>query len=251
MMPEDTNLTAPPPSAATRPKGSVDQRIKDFAHEVRSPLAVVVGYTRMIAGAQKRELPIEEIEQLASAAHASAIRIGRVCERILEEETAGSAIVRREKVDFRDIAKNMVKAMTPAANERGVTLKVDIDDDFPILQSDPLLLEQVIGNLVGNAIKFTKRGGAVEMRGKLDLQNRAVMLVIQDDGKGIPSHLLMRLMRGERVSTSDADGAGKGWGRGLQIVRKLAERLNADIDVASEEGRGTVISLRLQTVDGD
>ncbi|MEQ8665520.1 MAG: HAMP domain-containing sensor histidine kinase [Rhodospirillales bacterium] len=229
-------------------KGTVDQRIKDFAHEVRSPLAVVVGYTKMIADARKRKTPLEEVEKLGAAAHASAIRIGRICERVLEEETAGEQVIRREKVDFRDIAQNMVKAFTPAANERGVALKFDIDPDFPILVSDPLLLDQVIGNLVGNAIKFTRRGGSVEMRGKLDVQARAVMLVIQDDGKGIPSHLLMRLMRGERVSTSEQDGAGKGWGRGMQIVRDLAARLNADIDIASEPGHGTVISLRLQTV---
>ena len=230
-------------------KGTVDQRIKDFAHEVRSPLAVVVGYTKMIADARKRDMPLAEIEELGAAAHASAIRIGRVCERILEQETAGDTIIRREKVDFRDIAQNMTKAFTPAANERGVAIKVDIDKNFPVLISDPLLLDQVVSNLVGNAIKFTKRGGTVEMRGKLDVQSRAVMLVIQDDGKGIPSHLLMRLMRGERVSTSLEDGAGKGWGRGMQIVRELAERLNADIDVASEPGHGTVISLRLQTAD--
>jgi len=230
-------------------KGTVDQRIKDFAHEVRSPLQAVVGYSKMLADAEKRGLDIEKVAEYGAAAHASAIRIARVCERVLEEETVGEAFVRHEKVDFRDIANTLVRSLTPAANERGIALKIDIDDDFPILMSDPLLLEQVVGNLVGNAIKFAKPGGAVEMRGKLDHQNNAVMLVIQDDGKGIPGHLLMRLMQGERVSTSEEDGAGKGWGRGLKIVRELADRLNASVDIASEEGRGTVISLRLKTAD--
>lgn len=230
-------------------KGTVDQRIKDFAHEVRSPLQAVVGYTKMLADAEKRGLDVQQIAEIGAAAHASAIRIGRVCERILEEETAGETIVRREKVDFRDVAKNLVRSLTPAANERGITLKIDIDDNFPVLMSDPLLLEQMIGNLVGNAIKFTKPGGAVEMRGKIDMENNAVMLVVQDDGKGIPGHLLMRLLRGENVSTSEADGVGKGWGRGLQIVRELAARLNASLDIASEDGHGTVIALRLQPTD--
>lgn len=239
-------------SNSERPrKGTVDQRIKDFAHEVRSPLQAVVGYSKMLADAEKRGLDLQQVAEIGAATHASAIRIGRVCERILEEETIGEAIVRHEKVDFRDIAQNLVRSLTPAANERGIKVSVDIDDDFPILMSDPLILEQVIGNLVGNAIKFTKRGGKVEMRGKLDLQNKAVMLVIQDDGQGIPGHMLMRLMKGEHISTSEASGAGKGWGRGLQIVRELADRLNATVDIASEKGRGTVISLRLKTADDD
>jgi len=237
----------------TKTPKTVDERIKDFAHEIRSPLGVLVGYGKMVAEARKRDLSIEQIEEYGGAIHAAAIRVGRVCERILEEETAGSGVVRKERVDFRDVTKSMVQAFTPAANERGVNLKVDIDDDFPVLLTDPVLLEQIIGNLVTNAIKFTKRGGTVEMRGKLDVANRAVMLVIQDDGKGIPSHLLMRLMQGERVTTAGDGGEDmkidKGWGRGIQIVREIAKRLNAKIDIASEPGRGTVISLRLETAE--
>ena len=228
----------------TNGRRTVDERIKDFAHEIRSPLGVLVGYGKMVAEAGKRELTIEQVEEYGGAIHAAAIRVGRVCERILEEETAGSAVIRKERVDFRQVTENMVQAFSPAARERGVNLKVDIDDNFPVLQADPVLLEQIISNLVTNAIKFTKRGGTVEMRGKLDVANRAVMLVIQDDGKGIPSHLLMRLMQGERVSTQ-TKGLDKGWGRGIQIVRDIADKMNAKIDIASEPGRGTVVSLRL------
>ena len=223
------------------------ETIRDFAHEVRTPLTSIVGFTKMISDARERNLEIEKIEEYGEIAHEASIRLVQICERVLEEAISGHEITTKQKVDFRIVADSLLREFSPLAEDRGVSLCVKIADEFPILMTDPLLLSQAVSNLVNNAIKFTPRGGQVDIRGEMDVANNAIILVVQDDGEGMPEWVLSRLMAGDRVSTIKPSKAvkDKGWGRGIQIVRDFASRLGATLEIASEEGKGTVVSLRM------
>ena len=222
------------------------ETIRDFAHEVRTPLTSIVGFTKMIADSRKRNLDIEKIEEYGGIAHEASVRLVQICERVLEEAISGNTIMHKQGVDFREIAESLRREFEPLAEDCGVSLTINIVDDFPILTTDPLLLNQAVSNLMYNAIKFTPRGGNIDVRGELDVANNAVILVVQDDGKGMPPWMVARLLNGDPMSTIKPAHVtkNKGWGRGIQIVRELADRLGARLEIESEEGKGTIVSLR-------
>lgn len=222
-------------------------RLRDFAHEVRTPLNAIVGYTSMMTNAKDRGLDIDTMSEYGATVNEAAMRLVRICERVLEEEISGEPIIRKEKVDFSVMAEALMREFGPLAAERGLTMNVNIAENFPVLITDPLLLNQALTNLLNNALKFTPKGGKVDLIGKLDLQSKAVILVVQDDGRGIAPGLMKRLMAGDKVTTSEPAGFtnDKGWGRGIQIVRDLADRLGATLSIESEEGRGTIVSIRI------
>ncbi len=224
-------------------------RLGDFAHEIRTPLNAMLGY----AGLIKTELDAENYEaklrDYAETIETATVRLLRICERVLDDAIAGDRSVKLEPVNLSDLGREVADTFKELAAKKGIEIKHEFPDNFPELNTDPILFGQVLSNLVSNAIKFSPDGGSVVLRGEIDADNRALIFVIRDTGSGIPADLLLRIRRGENVSTTSKVGQ-EGWGRGLRIAMDICNLLDININFAEAKSGGAIVSLSLPLAAG-
>ncbi len=219
-------------------------RLGDFAHEIRTPLNAMLGFAELI----KTELDAGKNEAkmrgYAETVEIATVRLLKICERVLEDAIEGDRTVRFEPVNISDLAREVGDTYIELAAKKGISIKYEFPDDFPEIYTDPILIGQALSNLVSNAIKYSPVGGSVKLRGEIDTANHALILVIRDSGSGIPANLLLKVRRGEQVSTASKTGQ-KGWGRGLKIAINTCDLLGINLNFAVDENGGTVVSLSL------
>jgi signal transduction histidine kinase len=143
-------------------------RIKDdflasLSHELRTPLNAILGYARIvrsgIVGPDKRDKAMETIERNATS-------LSQIIEDVLDISRiiSGKMRLNVQPVEFPDIVRNAIDAMTPAAEAKGVRIETVLDPAASPIAGDPERLQQVMWNLLSNAVKFTNRGGKVQVR---------------------------------------------------------------------------------------
>ena len=151
---------------------------------------------------------------------------------------AGSLSLHREPTDLAILAADVSTAFETAAGAAGIRIDSTIDDAVPLLDIDPVRIREVLGNLVGNAIRHTPPGGTIRISGRLD--GPWVELTVADSGRGIEPELLPHVF--ERFSRSATTG---GTGLGLAIARGIVELHGGTIAATSRPGEGTRIVVRL------
>ena len=210
-------------------------RIKDdflasLSHELRTPLNAILGYARMlrtgIVAPDKKEKAIETIERNATS-------LTQIVEDVLDISRIVSGKIRLnvQPVDFPDIVRSAVDAITPAADAKGVRVETVLDPEAAPVSGDPERLQQVLWNLLSNAVKFTNRGGKVQVR--LERVDSHVEVAVSDTGIGIAPEFLPHVF--ERFRQADAGIARErgGLGLGLSIARQLIEMHGGTIEVSS------------------
>ena len=210
-------------------------RIKDdflasLSHELRTPLNAILGYARMlrsgIIAPDKKDRAIETIERNATS-------LTQIVEDVLDVSRIVSGKIRLnvQPVDFPDIVRSAVDAVTPAADAKGVRIETVLDPEAAPVSGDPERLQQILWNLMSNAVKFTNRGGSVQVR--LERVNSHVEVAVSDSGIGIPPEFLPHVF--ERFRQADAGIARErgGLGLGLSIARQLTEMHGGTIEAFS------------------
>jgi CheY-like chemotaxis protein/two-component sensor histidine kinase len=150
--------------------------------------------------------------------------------------TSGKLRLNVQPVELDQILANAVATVQPAADAKGVILRKVTDTDVPIVSGDPDRLQQIVWNLLSNAMKFTARGGHVDVR--LERIDTAIQIVVSDDGQGIEPAFLNLIFERFRQADSRFAREHGGLGLGLAIVRELVE-LHGGTVSASSRGRGT------------
>ena len=127
-----------------------------------------------------------------------------------------------------------------AADQAGVHLELDVPDDLPLAEIDPVRIREVVSNLVSNALRHTPSGGSIRVRAAVAPGESELEIAVIDTGSGIEPELL------DRVFDRFAKGAGsRGSGLGLAIAKDLVEAHGGSIAAASSPGRGTTIRFSL------
>lgn len=200
------------------------------AHDLRNPLNVVRLHAQLL------RMHDAAAERAADAIDRSAQRMDRLIEDLLDVSRleAGRLQVEPTRVSAADLVNDATEAQRPLAERAGLTLALDIPDGLPDIWADRGRIMQVLDNLVGNALKFTARGGRIEVSAAL--HDNAVELAVRDTGAGLSSdaagHVFDRFWQ---VRRADRRGAGLG----LAIARGIVEAHGGRIWVESEVGRGT------------
>ena len=224
------------------------EHLRDFAHEIGTPLNAMMGYSQMTRIELAGDRDLEKIGKYNAVIEEATRRLLRICERVLDDAVSGEHKVVKTPVDMTGVAAGVIETFEEMAHERGIKMLMEFADDFPMLETDPVLIEQVLTNLVSNAIKFTPRGGSITIRGELDPMNNAMILLVRDTGSGIPADLMLKIRNGDTVST-DGEHGDKSWGRGLQIARRICDRLGAELVFAPADNGGTVVRICLPVAD--
>jgi PAS domain S-box-containing protein len=211
-----------------------DEFLATLSHELRTPLTAILGWSRLLRGggvnAGAAERALESIERNADAQK-------QLIDDILDVSRIISGKLRLDvrPVFVVSIVEAAVDAVRPAADARGIELRVDVGPRTGALDADPSRLQQVVWNLLSNAVKFTPRGGRVEVRaGRIGGE---VRVVVSDTGGGIEPDFLPYVFDRFRQADASTTRTQGGLGLGLSIVRHIVE-LHGGTVVAESGGKG-------------
>jgi CheY-like chemotaxis protein len=219
-----------------------DEFLATLSHELRTPLNAILGYARMIrsglVAGDKQTRAIETVERNATSLTqivADVLDVSRII--------AGKLRLDVQPVELPRIVEQAIEAILPAANAKGVRVSTVVDPGATPIAGDPERLQQVVWNLVSNAVKFTPRDGQVQVR--VERVNSHVELVVSDTGIGIAKEFLPHIFERFRQADSGTTRAHGGLGLGLAITRHLLELHGGSIHVSSA-GAGTGATFRVK-----
>lgn len=219
-----------------------EEFLATVSHELRTPLNAVVGWSRLLRSGQLDGdgaiHAVEVIERNAAAQR-------QIIEDLLDVSRiiTGKLRINTQPVDLLLIIHAAIDAVRPAAEAKEIRISTHIEAPDPIVRADSERLQQVLWNLLANAVKFTPSGGKVDVY--LEQHGSLAEIRIEDSGPGVPLEFLPRIF--ERFSQADGSSTRKhgGLGLGLAIVRHLVELHGGTVSAANREDGGAVLTVRL------
>ncbi len=230
-----------------------DDRRKDeflamLAHELRNPLAAIDGAVQVAEGA-------DADEQLAWAREVigrQTKQLSRLIDDLLDISriTQGKIQLRREPLDLAAAVARAVESVRPQVDARRHMLEVDVGPGPLPVEADPSRIEQVLGNLLTNAAKYTPDGGRIRLSARRE--GGEVVVEVEDSGVGIAPEMLPRIFDAFTQVEQTIDRSQGGLGIGLTLVRRLVELHGGSVSARSEgPGRGSTFTVRLPAADCD
>jgi signal transduction histidine kinase len=224
--------------------------ISEMVHELRTPLAAIKAITNLIVrpeiGEDKRAAMVETIRQETN-------RLTRMTTDFLDlaRMESGRTRMAAEDIHLPDLLDNCQRTVLNQATDRNIKLEIVLDpddrDSFPHLTGDPAKIQQVILNLMTNAIKYNQDNGQVWLRALV--QGDRVRFEVEDTGMGISEDNLEHMFE-KFYRVTDAEGFTQGTGLGLAITKKIIEAHGGEIGVQSEMGQGTMFWFTLPLEGG-
>ncbi len=214
-----------------------DDFVSTVSHEFKTPLTSILGFLAVLLEGEAGPLN-EEQKRFLGIVRGAAERLGGLVSDILDiSKLEGGLAMEIEAVDLGLLARESVEALSWRAGESGVALALEVPEALPRAQGNARWLGQVLDNLLSNALKFSRRGGAVRV--SLAHKGEGIQATVADAGIGIPAADQARIFeKFFRASNRDATGA-SGTGLGLAICRHIVDRHGGRIWFDSTEGEGT------------
>ena len=233
-----------------------------LSHELRAPLNAILGFAQMLgrhdATGATDYPPLHPNQQhgLAQIRQAGWHLLDMINDVLdLSRMEAGSLRLTLAPLSLADLAQEAIAMVEPGALQAGVALELSLSPQADRVQADPVRLRQVLINLLGNAVKYNRRGGKVVLRTRPGAVGE-VTIEVEDTGIGMADGHLAELFTpfnrlGREHSAPAGTPGAQGTGIGLVICRKLAELMGGELGVVSQPGAGSVFSLTLPRPVGE
>jgi signal transduction histidine kinase/ActR/RegA family two-component response regulator len=224
-----------------------DEFLSTLSHEIRTPLNAVLGWARILIS--RGEIDRTLLDRAVHVIERNATAQARMIDDMLDMAriAAGKLRLEMRHVDVVKVVLAAVDVVMPAAHAKRVALRTNLDPRTPNVMGDQDRLQQVIWNLLANALKFTEAGGSIDVR--LSLNGRFTRIVVADTGHGISPEFLPHVF--ERFRQADASSSRRhgGLGVGLALVHDLIVLHGGSVLAQSEgEGKGAMFTIDLPTV---
>ena len=222
-----------------------DEFLAIMSHELRNPLNVILGYAELL-------LRMDEIKgspnlhRMADAVKRNAVAQSKLIRDLLDLSRlrSGKLELNRETVSPVASIENAIETVRLDADAKGIRISVSAPEEMLFVQADPVRLEQIIWNLLNNSVKFTPRGGRIEVR--LEEADDEIVLTVSDDGQGIDTSFLPHIFEIFRQADSRTNRAQSGMGIGLAVVQQLVELHGGSVTAFSAgTSKGATFTIRL------
>ncbi|HEX5883585.1 MAG TPA: ATP-binding protein [Pyrinomonadaceae bacterium] len=235
-------------AVATQRMKAKDRLLAEVSHELRTPLSVILGWARLLRKTTGDETSLHALEIIER----NAVKQAQVIEDLVDLSRclAGELRLKRSETEVAPLIKNSVDSLQQTLQAKRQALKLDLAVDGLTVQGDPVRLEQVVSNLVSNAIKYTPEGGFIGV--KLEKLDSHAAITVSDTGVGINKDLLPLVFEYFRRGNDTSTARHEGLGLGLAIVREIVTQHGGTVDAQSQgEGQGATFRVLLPLCNGN
>lgn len=215
------------------------QMTADIAHDLRSPLSVIQGYTEALSDGK-----LEGSAEIFNILHQETLHLNRLIDdlRLLSLADSGELPLYLQSIAPSQLLERAFARHSLSAQQKGVELHLEIEENLLNIKVDVERMAQVLDNLLINSLRYTPGGGVITLRARREQQR--ILLQVRDNGEGISAedlpHIFDRFYRGDRSRQSSGES-----GLGLAIAKSLIESQGGSISVESEPGKGSVFTISL------
>jgi CheY-like chemotaxis protein/two-component sensor histidine kinase len=220
-----------------------DEFLATLSHELRTPLNAVLGWSKILLSRIKEDSDTRRgLETIARNAGAQAQLIDDLLD--MNRIVSGRIRLDVQRLDLASVVEAALESARPSAEAKSIEIRKTIDPNAGPVRGDPNRLQQVVWNLLTNAVKFTPRGGSIDVI--LQRIGSHVEIVVQDTGMGISAAFLPQLFERFRQADSSSTRRFGGLGLGLSIAKQLVELHGGTVTAHSEgDGKGSTFCVRL------
>jgi two-component system cell cycle sensor histidine kinase PleC len=230
--------------AAESANQSKSQFLANMSHELRTPLNAVLGFSEVMMSEIMGPLGDRRYHEYAKDIHDAGSHLLDIISDILDMSKieAGHFDLDAQWIDVADPVGETLRLIGARARDGGLTISREIEPNLPPLYADLRSVKQILLNLLGNAIKFTPAGGKVTVGARL-LPNRGLSLSVSDTGLGIAAEDIPQALKPFGQIERALSRRHGGVGLGLPLSKHLVELHDGTLDIASEPGKGTTVSI--------
>jgi signal transduction histidine kinase/ActR/RegA family two-component response regulator len=226
-----------------------DEFLATLSHELRNPLNVILGYSELLLRSEEMKKS-PHLLRLSEALRRNALAQSYLIRDLLELSRlrSGKLTINRETISVMTAINNAIETVRADAEAKHITIHVEAPPDPLFVKADLLRLEQIVWNLLANAVKFTPAGGSVSVQ--VHRAHDEIILTVKDTGQGIEKSFLPKVFEMFRQGDARASREHAGMGIGLALVQQLVRLHEGTVTADSEGvGKGTTITLRLPARD--
>lgn len=223
--------------AANRAKSTF---LANMSHELRTPLNAIIGFSEIIKSGMRKGYEAEYADDI----HQSGTHLLNLINGILElsKIEAGKHELDHEPVDVSAVTQEAQRFFSIPAREKDLEISCDFDANS-IIRADEMAIKQILVNLISNAVKFTDKTGRIQVLGRRE--DPVFVIQVTDTGIGIAKSELNKVVEPFHQGKESYDDNVAGTGLGLTIVRNLVELHGGTMEIISEKGKGTTVTIRL------
>ena len=216
--------------------------VANMSHELRTPLQSIMGFAEL-GSLRSRGNPA--MADMFNDIHAAGQRMLALVNDLLDVAKLDSAVgtIHLERTDLRSLIRPVVRELEPQQQHKLIDLRLELDDAPLIAKADPVRFQQVVRNVLANAIKFSPIGGRIDVQGRIDGQGD-ICIAFSDQGPGIPPQELDKIFQPFVQSSKTKDGSG-GTGLGLAICRKIIDAMDGTIVAGNGPAGGAIFTIIL------
>lgn len=226
--------------------GAKSDFLANMSHELRTPLNAIIGFSELLAIDGLENYSRDKTREYATDINDSGKHLLSIINDILDlsKVEAGKMSFYEDEADLIEICETSMRVLSNQARDKNIVVSLDADDNFPLIKADERMMQQILTNILSNAVKFSLDGGDIKVVAKISPENN-VVISVTDNGIGIAQNKLEDIMEPfQQIETSYAKTE-VGTGLGLSLVKAFVEMHDGKVKVESELGKRTTVFVYL------